>query len=350
MHDARLIAMDEPTASLSVLESERLHTIVRDLVAGGAAVIFVSHRLDEVVDLCDDVTVFKDGEVVRETTAARVSRSDLVRAIVGRDIDISARPDAPAKLGPVVLEVRGVSDQRLVRDVDLTVRAGEVVGLGGLVGAGRTELARMVFGAEHPTNGQILIDGEPVHYREPADAVADGLGMVPEERRAQGVFLDRSIDFNINLASLDSLRLSPALPLLRLSEGRRRAEEVARNVTVKARDTDQEVGALSGGNQQKVAIARWLIGHRKLLILDEPSRGVDVGARAEVHTLIRKLAADGTAVLVISSDNEELVALCDRVAVMAEGRVTGELTGAEITLDAILALSFAHSHKEGSAA
>ena len=350
MHDARLIAMDEPTASLSVLESERLHTIVRDLVAGGAAVIFVSHRLDEVVDLCDDVTVFKDGEVVRETTAARVSRSDLVRAIVGRDIDISARPDPPAKLGPVVLEVRGVSDQRLVRDVDLTVRAGEVVGLGGLVGAGRTELARMVFGAEHPTSGQILIDGEPVRYREPADAVADGLGMVPEERRAQGVFLDRSIDFNINLASLDSLRLSPALPLLRLSEGRRRAEEVARKVTVKARDTDQEVGALSGGNQQKVAIARWLIGHRKLLILDEPSRGVDVGARAEVHTLIRKLAADGTAVLVISSDNEELVALCDRVAVMAEGRVTGELTGAEITLDAILALSFAHSHKEGSAA
>ncbi len=350
MHDARLIAMDEPTASLSVQEAERLHTIVRDLVAAGAAVVFVSHRLDEVAELCDDVTVFKDGAVVRSTVAAKPSRADLVRAIVGRDVDVAARPEQPPAPGPVVLEVRDVHDGKLVRGVDLTVRAGEVVGLGGLVGAGRTELARVVFGASRPTGGQVLLEGRPVSYREPADAVADGMGMVPEERRSQSVFLDRSIDFNINLASLESLRLSPALPLLRLREARRRAGEVARKVTVKARDAGQSVGSLSGGNQQKVAIARWLIGDRKLLILDEPSRGVDVGARAEVHGLIRDLARDGAAVLVISSDNEELVALCDRVVVMAEGRVTGELAGPEITLDAILSLSFHHGHRKGSAA
>lgn len=350
MHDAQLIAMDEPTASLSVQESERLHAIVRDLTASGAAVIFVSHRLDEVVDLCDDVTVFKDGAVVREASPDRVNRADLVRAIVGRDVDVAARPRSEPLLGRTVLDVQGVSDRRLLRDVDLQVRAGEVVGLGGLVGAGRTELARIVFGAERAVRGEVLLDGRPTRYREPADAVADGVGMVPEERRAQGVFLDRSIDFNINLASLDSLRFSRALPLLRLREGRRRAEQVARKVTVKSRDAGQEVAALSGGNQQKVAIARWLVGERKLLILDEPSRGVDVGARAEVHTLIRSLAADGAAVLVISSDNEELVALCDRVLVMAEGRVTGELVGDEISIDAIVSLSFAHSDGKGTAA
>lgn len=350
MHDARLIAMDEPTASLSVQEAQRLHGIVRDLVAGGAAVIFVSHRLDEVSELCADVTVFKDGEVVKSTTAAKATRADLVRAIVGRDVDVAARPAPPKSVGDVVLEVRGVRDERLLRDVDLTVRAGEVVGLGGLVGAGRTELAKIVFGATRPTAGEILLDGKTVRYREPADAVAGGIGMVPEERRAEGVFLDRTIEFNVNLASLDSLRVSPALPLLRLREGRRRAQDVARRVTVKARDTTQEVGALSGGNQQKVAIARWLVEKRRLLILDEPSRGVDVGARAEVHSLVREQAAEGTAVLVVSSDNEELVALCDRVVVMAEGRVTGELVGDDITIDAILSLSFAHDRGEGSVA
>ena len=342
MHDARLIAMDEPTASLSASEAERLHAIVRDLVAQGKAIIFVSHRLDEVSSLCSDITVFKDGAVVQQTTRASTTRAELVRAIVGQDIDVTSRPVGKPTVGDVVLDVRDIHDAKTLHGVSLQIRAGEVVGLGGLVGAGRTELARVIFGAAKRTAGQVLLAGSEVHFAAPADAVGSGIGMVPEERRSEGVFLDRSIDFNINIASLDSLRVHRLLPLLRLREAQRRSQIAADGVTVKAKDVRQLVGALSGGNQQKVAIARWLIDKPRVLILDEPSRGVDVGARAEVHRLVRELAAQGTAVLAISSDNEELVALCDRVVVMAEGTITGELTGDDITIDHILSLSFAH--------
>lgn len=342
MHDARLIAMDEPTASLSSVEAERLHRIVRDLAGRGTAVLFVSHRLDEVSALCEDVTVFKDGRVTRRLVGEPATKADLVRAIVGKDLAIPEHGQEPARPGRPVLEVSGLCDATLLRDVALTVHAGEVVGLGGLVGAGRTELARIVYGDARSTAGQVKLDGRPVRFRYPAEAVRAGIGMVPEERRTEALFLDDSIDFNINVAGLESLRWSRLWPLLRLRLGRRRAQRVADQVTVKAADVGEPVGSLSGGNQQKVVIARWLIRPPRLLILDEPSRGVDVGARAEVHQVIRELAARGTAVLAISSDNEELVALCDRVVVMTEGRVTGELSGAAITVDHIVHRSFGH--------
>jgi ABC-type sugar transport system ATPase subunit len=340
MRDARLIAMDEPTASLSAEEAGRLHTIIRELAASGTAVVFVSHRLDEVSDLCEDVTVFRDGAVVERRVAEKVHKAELVRAIVGREMEIAVHGREPAEHGSPVLVVEDVRDGRRVHGVSLTVHAGEVLGIGGLVGAGRTELAGLIYGAHKRTAGVISLDGRPVEFREPADAVRAGVGLVPEERRSEGLFLERSIDFNINAASLDTLRRSRLVPLLRLREGRKRAQVLADAVTVKARDMGDPVGSLSGGNQQKVAIARWLVRPPRLLILDEPSRGVDVGARAEVHRVIRELAAAGTAVLAISSDNEELVALCDRVVVMAEGRITGTLRGREITEDRILSLSF----------
>jgi ABC-type sugar transport system ATPase subunit len=350
MHDARLIAMDEPTASLSVEESTRLHQIVRELVAGGTTIIFISHRLDEVSELCDDITVFKDGAVTKRVVGEPTSKADLVRAIVGRDLEILEHGRAPADHGPAVLEVRGLSDKAILRDVSLTVHAGEILGLGGLVGAGRTELAKIIYGAERSTAGEVLLNGKRTSFRQPADAVEAGIGLVPEERRSEALFLERSIDFNINLAKLDSLVSSPFLPLLNLPRGRRRAQEVADLVTVKAKHVGALAGSLSGGNQQKVVIARWLLDKPKVLILDEPSRGVDVGARAEVHRVIRDLAATGTAVLVISSDNEELVALCDRVVVLAEGQVSGELVGEQITEDRLVSLSFARSHGKESAA
>lgn len=346
MQDARLIAMDEPTASLSVSEARRVHAIIRELASRGTAVIFVSHRLDEVADLCEDVTVFKDGEVVSRVVAAATSKAELVRAIVGRDLVLPDHGRKPVEHGRPVLEVRNVSDQQLLREVSLTVHEGEIVGLGGLVGAGRTELARIVYGAARATSGTVLLDGKPVRFTEPRQAVDAGIGFVPEERRAEGVFLDRSIDFNINLATLDSLTPGRLWPFLNLKKGRRRAQEAADLVTVKAPDVSTLVGALSGGNQQKVVIARWMVDRPKLLILDEPSRGVDVGARAEVYRVVRDLAALGTAILVISSDNEELVALCDRVHVMAEGQVVGELVGPEITEDSIIALSFARQEEK----
>ena len=350
MQDARLIAMDEPTASLSVGEATRLHAIIRELAASGTAVVFVSHRLDEVSELCEDITVFKDGAVTKRSVAERTSKAELVRAIVGRDLEIAEHGHDPVDHGVAVLEVSGVSDAKLVRQVSLTVHAGEVLGLGGLVGAGRTELARLVYGETKRTEGSIRLDGREVHFAEPADAVVAGIGLVPEERRSEGLFLDRSIDFNINVAKLSSLRVSRFWPLLRFREARRRAQEIARTVTVKTRDVSDPVGSLSGGNQQKVAIARWLLDQPRLLILDEPSRGVDVGARAEVHRVVRELASRGTAVLAISSDNEELVGLCDRVVVMAEGRVTGELVGSSITTDRILSLSFEREEGKDSAA
>lgn len=346
MRDARLIAMDEPTASLSAEEAGRLHAIIRELAASGTAVIFVSHRLDEVSALCDDVTVFKDGAVVERRVAEKVRKAELVRAIVGRDLEIAQHGAEPREHGRPVLVVDDVHDGVRVHGVSLTVHAGEVLGIGGLVGAGRTELAGLIYGSRPRTGGTVTLDGRAVRFREPADAVRLGVGLVPEERRSEGLFLERSIDFNINVASFGSLRSSRLWPFLKLREGRRRARVLADTVTVKARDVADPVGSLSGGNQQKVAIARWLVDRPQLLILDEPSRGVDVGARAEVHRVIRELAAEGTAVLAISSDSEELVGLCDRVVVMAEGRITGELIGTQITEDRILSLSFERDERE----
>ncbi|HEY0258348.1 MAG TPA: sugar ABC transporter ATP-binding protein, partial [Lacisediminihabitans sp.] len=265
MRDSRMIAMDEPTASLSSQEATRLHTIIRELAAAGTAIIFVSHRLDEVSQLCEDVTVFKDGGVTRRVVGETVSKADLVRAIVGRDVEIAEHGREVRPTGRPVLEVRGVSDAGLLRDVSLTVHAGEVLGLAGLVGAGRTELARVVYGETKRTAGTIVLDGREVTFREPADAVRAGIGLVPEERRSEGLFLDRSIDFNINIAGLDSLVRGWFWPLINFREGRRRAQRTAKDVTVKTRDVADPVGSLSGGNQQKVAIARWLLDTPRLL-------------------------------------------------------------------------------------
>lgn len=350
MQNAQVIAMDEPTASLSSQEADRLHQIVRELAEAGTAVIFVSHRLDEVSALCDDITVFKDGAVTKRVVGEHTSKAELVRAIVGRDLVIPKSGHEPAQHGRPILEVKEVSDTHLLRNISLTVHAGEILGLGGLVGAGRTELAHIIFGVNKATSGSVHLDGKRTRFRQPSDAVDAGIGLVPEERRSEGVFLDRTIDFNINLAKLDSLTPSRFFPFLNLSRGRKRAQEVADLVTVKAKDVAATVGSLSGGNQQKVVIARWLIDKPKLLILDEPSRGVDVGARAEVHRVIRELAAGGTAILVISSDNEELVALCDRVVVLAEGRMTGELIGEQITDAHLISLSFARDEAKESVA
>jgi len=340
-----MIAMDEPSASLSESETERLFEVVSDLSASGVAVLYVSHRLDEVLRVCDRVSVFRDGRLTRRVTRGELDRSGLVREIVGRDL----APAEPTTLsadqahGTPVLQVRGLTRWPVVQDVSFSVRPGEVLGLGGLVGAGRTEVARLLFGADQADRGEVLVDGEPVRLRSVADAVRIGIGLVPEERRSQGLVLERSVSFNINVADTRPLRLVPWLPLTSPGRARVRARSLVQRLQIKTAGVDQPVGTLSGGNQQKVLIARWLTKPLRVLVLDEPSRGVDVGARGEIHRIARELAHEGTAVLAISSDVEELVALCDRVVVMAEGRVTGELSGAELTEDAVIALSYAPS-------
>jgi ribose transport system ATP-binding protein len=339
---ARLIVMDEPTASLSSTESEKLFSIIRDLSSSGVAVLYVSHRLDEILDLCNRVTVFRDGLSVDNFGRKDLSRSRLVEAIVGGSVPASQPKRAASHSHSVVLSVRGLARVPRVRDVSFDLRAGEVLGIAGLVGAGRSELARLIYGADRPDAGQMEFCAKPFMPKSPSAAVKAGLGLVPEERRADGLVLSKSVAFNLSLANLDRLVFSGALPLI---SGRARAsmaQEIIRNLAIKTNGSGTLVGRLSGGNQQKVVIGRWLQRAPRLLILDEPTRGVDIGARAEIHRLIRQLAADGMAVLVISSEPDELPDLCDRVLVMAEGRIVREMSGAHLSREAIVEASYNH--------
>jgi ABC-type sugar transport system ATPase subunit len=338
---ARLIVMDEPTAALSAAEAERLFGIIHDLQRSGVAVLYVSHRLDEILELCRHVTVFRDGRSVAELAGADMTRRAIVEAIVGGAVDAPARPTEARIYGDWALSVRALARAPRVKGVSFDLRKGEVLGLGGLVGAGRTELARLLFGADRPEEGSMTLEGKPYAPRGPADAVKAGIGLVPEERRVEGLILSKSLAFNLSLANLQSIIFHPALPFISGNRRKALAERAIHDLAIKTTSAETPVGRLSGGNQQKVVIARWLASRPKVLILDEPTRGVDVGARAEIHRLIRGLAREGMAVLVISSEPEELPDLCDRALVMAEGRIVGELAGEALTRERIIAASYA---------
>jgi ribose transport system ATP-binding protein len=344
---ARLIVMDEPTAALAAAESERLFGIIRELSNSGIAVLYVSHRLDEILELCQRVTVFRDGRLVTELTGAGLTRQALVESIVGAAVESSHNYVGASTVDGVAISVRRISRAPKVKSVSFDLKKGEVLGLGGLVGAGRSELARILFGADRPDSGEMTLAGKPFAPRSPARAVKAGIGFVPEERRAEGLILSKSVGLNLGLANLSSIVVSPMLPLI---SGRKRDAFVERTIkafAIRGAKVDTPVGRLSGGNQQKVVIGRWLQSKPKVLILDEPTRGVDVGARAELHKLIRGLAREGMAVLVISSDPEELPDLCDRVLIMAEGRIVGELAGDALTRHAIIAASYAGAQEHG---
>jgi ribose transport system ATP-binding protein len=340
IRQARLIAMDEPTASLSSSESERLFKIIRELASDGIAILYVSHRLDEILNLCSTITVFKDGEKVLQRVRG-MTKNDLIHAIVGAEAVAVPPKKSAGRLGErIILQLKELRRAPRVRDVSLSLYAGEVVGLAGLVGAGRTELANLIFGADALDHGTMLLDGSVYRPRSPHEATTNGVVLVPEERRSQGLILDRSISFNINLPFLKPARLFAPLPVVSTRRSTSRANEIMNQLRIKAETAATPVRQLSGGNQQKVVIGKWLTLAPRLLILDEPSRGVDVGARSDIHRIINELAERGAAILVISSDDEELPGLCDRVIVMTEGRIAGELRGAEITREAILRLSY----------
>ncbi|MCW6511478.1 sugar ABC transporter ATP-binding protein [Lichenifustis flavocetrariae] len=347
---ARLIVMDEPTASLSAAEGEKLFRIIEDLSASGVAVLYVSHRLDEVLRLCHRVTAFRDGRSVAEIARADLSRAALVQAIVGRAVGRIAKPAIAPPAGDIVLNVRGLARLPRVRGVSFDLQRGEVLGIGGLVGAGRTELVRLIYGADRTDAGSMVLDGRPFLPRSPAAAVKAGLGLVPEERRTEGLLLTKSVAFNLQLANLSRIVHGPTLPLIDRRRRRSLAQSVIRDLAIKTPGVDTPVGRLSGGNQQKVVIGRWLLRGPKVLILDEPTRGVDIGARGEIHRLIRDLAARGMAVIAISSEPDELPDLCDRVLVMAEGRIVRELVGPDLTRNAIIEASYAEPALEGASA
>jgi len=341
---SRLIVMDEPTSALSEAEVANLFEIVKRLRAEGISVIFVTHRLDEIFRICDRYTVLRDGRYVGAGAVAEANVDHIIRLMVGRDVDLlyGARP-APTP-GPIALEARGLTRRRDPRDpratelidVSLTLRQGEIVGLAGLVGAGRTETVRAVFGADALESGEILIDGKPVRIESPEAAMRLGIGLVPEDRKKQALFLQLAIRANLSIAAHDQIS---ALKWF-VDERKENAlvESFKRKLNIRMTGPDQQVSKLSGGNQQKVVLARWLALKPKILIVDEPTRGIDVGAKIEVHNILVEMAKSGVAVLVVSSELPEVLALCDRIVTMRVGRVTGEIARADATQEILMSM------------
>ncbi len=335
---ASLIIMDEPTAALSGPDVQRLHEVVHILARRGRTVLFVSHFLKEVLTLADTVTILRDGHLVRTGPAAAETESSLIEGMLGRTLGsvFPAKPDAPSG-SPPVLEVSGLRAPG-VNGVDLTVHAGEIVGLAGLVGAGRSEIAHAILGAARATAGTVAVRGERLYGRSPTVALRRGVALVPESRKEQGLFPDRSVTQNATLASLKAFSVGT---WIRRAVERRAAADVLTAVTVRATRNSVPVSALSGGNQQKVLFARALLCRPCVLIADEPTRGVDVGSRRAIYDLLVEQAGRGVAVLVISSDIEEVLGLAHRVVVIRSGRVAAELNGSDMTNQAVLTAAFA---------
>jgi rhamnose transport system ATP-binding protein len=343
---ARILILDEPTASLSEEDTRNLFRVIGDLRVQGVGMIYISHRLEELPLIADRVTVLRDGETIDTREMSEVDRPTLIQLMVGRDLS-AVFPKREVPLGETVLELRGVSSASAgIQGVSLSVRAGEILGLAGLVGAGRTELARTLFGLDPADEGEILIGGRAVTIREPADAIAQGIAYLPEDRRRHGVVLDLPISTNLTLASLRRLSRSGSIDFAREQE---LAEEYVGRLGIKTPATFTPVSSLSGGNQQKVALGRWLITEPSVLILDEPTQGIDVGAKSEIHALMTELAERGVAILMISSELPEVLGMSDRIAVMRGGTVVDVLERGDATQETILARALGHPRGEGGA-
>jgi L-arabinose transport system ATP-binding protein len=332
----RVLALDEPTSSLTDEEVDRLFTLVRRLRDEGVAIIYVSHRIREILRLCDRVAILRDGNLVAVKPAAELTQTDIVRLMVGRELsDVFHRK--PAGTGREILRVVDLQSNWHI-DVNFHLNAGEVVGFAGLIGAGRTELAKVIFGELPKDSGHIFLEGKEVTIHRPDDAIAKGIGFAPEDRKREGLVLIRSVLENTSIAILR--RLS-RFHFVRSRMERAVVTSFVEKLRVRTPSIDQEVGKLSGGNQQKVVLARWLAAKPKILILDEPTRGIDVGAKAEIYHLIDDLANEGLGIMFISSELSEILGLSDRIYVMQSGRITGELSGANATEEAVLKLAMA---------
>jgi rhamnose transport system ATP-binding protein len=338
--EAKVLILDEPTASLSDREVENLFRVIRELRAQGVGMIYISHRLEELPQIADRVTVLRDGSYVATRNAKEVDRAEMIRLMVGRSLE-AVFPKIDVPLGEVVLETIGVGCRESgVSQVSLQVRAGEILGLAGLVGAGRTELARVLFGLTPADEGQILLKGAPVRVTSPSKAVELGIAHVPEDRRRHGVILEMPVDANATLAILQKISSGG---LIRFAREREVATTFVERLGVKTPSIAAPVGNLSGGNQQKVALARWLAAEPVVIILDEPTQGVDVGAKSEIHRLMGELAKNGLAIIMISSELPEILGMSDRIAVMHGGSVVGELTRAQATQEKVLEMALGHT-------
>ena len=330
-HDARILIMDEPTAALTESDVTRLFDVVRRLKRRGVGIVYISHRLDEIFAIADRVTVLRDGAYVGSREVADTNVGELVQMMVGRRLE-SLFPKTAAPIGAPVLEARDLVRRPLTKGVSLTVRAGEIVGLAGLVGSGRSELAQTLFGMTPSESGEIRLNGESVRIDSPETARAKGIAYVPEDRGTQGLVRGMSVLHNFSLAALGSLS---RVGFIDRAAERRMALEGVAQFSVKTSSVDEIAGRLSGGNQQKIVLGKWLANNPKLLILDEPTRGIDVGAKAEIHRLMSQLAAEGVAILMISSELPEVLGMSDRVLVMREGRLVAEFERADATSEAV---------------
>ena len=341
--NARVLILDEPTASLSKEDTDNLFRVVRELRAQGVGMIYISHRLEELPVIADRVTVLRDGNTIATREMAEVNREQLIQMMVGRELS-AVFPKREVPRGDAVLELRGVGcGSSGVRDINLTVHAGEIVGLSGLVGAGRSELARTIFGLTPADRGEILVKGRRVRIGSPADAIANGIAYVPEDRRRHGVVLEMPVSENVTLAALGNLSRFGALDFRRERE---LAADYTRRLGVKTASIRSLVSTLSGGNQQKVALSRWLLTKPTLLVLDEPTQGIDVGAKSEIHELMMELAESGVAILMISSELPEILGMSDRIAVMHGGTIVSVLDRAEATPERVLARALGEQTSE----
>ena len=332
--DARILIMDEPTASLSGQEVERLFEIVRGLKEEEVGVIFISHHLEEVTEIGDRVTVLRDGKMVGQVPAT-TDHQELVRMMVGRSIE-DQFPRRRPEVGEVLLDVKDLSREGVLHDISFQVRAGEVVGIAGIVGAGRTELARAIFGADPLDSGEVWVEGHRIERFDPREAKHSGIGFITEDRQGQGIVPPLSVAENLALASLGRYTTAG---LVNRKEQRGLAQKMIEELNIRTPSLEQEIRYLSGGNQQKVVIGKWLLADSKVLIMDEPTRGIDVGAKVEIYELINELTEEGAGILMISSDLPEVLGMSDRILVMAGGRITGELSREEASQEKVMTLA-----------
>ena len=334
--DCRILILDEPTAALTEHEAQKLFAIMRGLAARGIGIIYISHRMAKIFETCDRVTVMRDGQHIRTDRTADITPADVVNAMVDRKLDTLFPAKMQGRRGPEILRVEAMTDRRF-SDVSFTLHRGEILGLGGLIGAGRSEIARGVTRLEGAARGRLWLNGTEVHLRDYADCIAHGIVYLSEDRKGDGVFLDMPIAANI--AALNLNQLAGRFGVIDTARETAQAQQIGKTLRLKAASMAHKVSSLSGGNQQKVALAKLLAVRPKVIFLDEPTRGVDVGAKAEIHAILRGLAEDGVGIAVISSELPELIGLCDRVLVTSEGRIAGELTGADLTETNIMMLA-----------